>query len=364
MTEAMVRQAFREQGDFCARLGSAFTARLCYGLSDRLDRETGLGRQVLDWPGDPAPAADNLPLRLCGALHALARSGREPALGSLYPPAEVNEEAFAKTIPAVLDRHGDWLGRWLEKPPQTNEVGRAAVLMSGLLVVAARFGKPLHLLELGASAGLNLQLERFCHDLGGLLAGDPESPVRLKPHWQGPAPPRAEVRIASRAGVDISPLDVANDGDRLLAYVWPDQLERLERTRMALALARDRPVPVDEADAADWLEPKLAAVPPAGSVRVILHSIAFQYFPSETQDRVSRSIAGAGAGASEEDAVAWLRYELLPGDRTASLWLRTWPGRDRLLARAHPHGTGVEWLWSGAKNDGRGEAISGPARGH
>src|SRR4051812_46736171 len=92
---------------------------------------------------------------------------------------------------------GWWLGGASpDSAPQTNEVGRSAVLMSGLLVLAETFPQPVELLELGASAGLNLVLDRYGYELGGVGAGDPASELQLKPEWKGPQPPGAAVKVA------------------------------------------------------------------------------------------------------------------------------------------------------------------------
>ena len=118
----------------------------------------------------------------------------------------------------------------------------------------------------------------------------------------------------------------------------PDQAERLAQLEAALALADADPPRVDRADAADWLETRLALEPEPGMTRVVMHSVAFQYFPDDTKRRVAAYIEAAGAAATAEAPLAWLRFEEQPGDGHFSLRLRTWPGARRLLAWAHPHG--------------------------
>ncbi|HEX2764557.1 MAG TPA: DUF2332 family protein [Allosphingosinicella sp.] len=345
--EAAIRAVFAEQARWCVKLGSPFTARICRLLGERIDRSTGVGQRLLDWPGDPSATADALALRLCGGLHALVRSGDAPGLAACYPPfPEPDEEALWAVLAETLARPE--LTAWLDRAPQTNEVGRSAVLMSGLLVVATRFAQPIELLELGASAGLNLNLDRYGYDLGGLEVGDPHSAVRLAPEWKGFLPPEAEVRIVGRRGVDLAPLDPAGDGERLLAYVWPDQSERLARLEAALTIAAEHPPGVERDDAAPWTEARLAETQCEGVTRVLLHSVAFQYFPMETQARIAAAAAKAGDAASGARPFAWLRYEMVPGDERYSLRLRVWPGgEDKLLAWCHPHGTSVSWLAEG-----------------
>jgi len=335
--EERVRAAFAEQAGWCAKLGSPFTARLCAVLGETLDRATPTGRRALDWPGDPSSGAGALALRLCGGLHALVRAGALPALATLYPPAPMpGETALREALRPALAR--DDLAAGLDLPPQTNEVGRSAVLYAGLLAAAGALRRPLHLLELGASAGLNLILDRYGYDLGGLATGDRASPVQLRPTWKGAPPPDAEVPIAGRRGVDLDPPD---DPERLLAYVWPDQRERLAAAAAAIGMLKRDPPPRDRGDAAEWIEMQLARPAAEGSARIIMHSVAYQYFPAATQARVTAAIEAAGA----REPLAWLRMEKRPEEEKYSLRLRLWPGgEDRLLAWVHPHGREVRWL--------------------
>ena len=342
-TAAQVREAFREQARWCERLGSPFTARLCRVLAEVLDEKSAVGARAIGRPEDPMAGA--LALRLCGGLHALVRDGDAPELASLYPPAPLADERdFARLVPLVLVEHAAALAPWLDSPPQTNEVGRSGPLMSGLLMLAARFGLPLRLFELGASAGLNLQLDRYGYELGGIAAGAADSPVRIRPEWKGAPPPTAEVRIAGRAGVDLNPLDPIEERERLLAYVWPDQPRRLAQLKGALDIAAAQPPRIEQGDAADWLETKLSVEPEKRVCRVVFHTVAFQYFPAAVQERIKARLREAGAQATTDAPLAWLRLEKLAADEHFSLRLRTWPGDGELLAWSHPHGTWMEWL--------------------
>ena len=341
--DAAVREAFREQARWCERLGSPFTAGLCSALAECLDPGTAVGARILGWNGDPM--RDALALRLCGALHALVRSGDAPFLAALYPPAPPPQpEHLRRLLPLTLIERAAEIDLWLDSAPQTNEVGRSGPLMGGLLVLAERFGLPLRLLELGASAGLNLQLDAYAYDLGGIETGASQSPLRLTPGWQGPTPPEAEVTIIGRAGVDLNPVDPIEERERLLAYVWPDQPQRLAQLQAALDIAADNPPKVDTGDAAAWLDDHLALEPEAGVCRVVLHTVAFQYFPPDAQERIKARLREAGTRATEAAPLAWLRLEKLAEDEHFSLRLRTWPGEGRLLAWSHPHGAWIEWL--------------------
>lgn len=341
---ADVRAAFAEQAGWCRALGSPLTALVCDLLGQRPWPEGEVARQLRAWPGDPRPSGDAVPLRLCGGLHAGVRAGALPALAACYPPNVLSD---AEQLGAAIDEAmvSPGLAAWLDRPPQTNEVGRANALFAGLLTFAEHFPLPVALFELGASAGLNLRMDRFGYDLGGLRAGDPSSPLQLKPEWAGAPPPDARVKVIGRHGVDLTPLDPLSDGDRLLAFVWADQAQRIAQLEAALKVAEVHPVTLDTADAADWIKAKLAEPQPKGTSRLVYHSIAFQYFPSASQPRVAAAIERAGQRATVSKPIGWLRFERTPEEQDPTLRLRSWPGgEDRLLATCHPHGAYVNWL--------------------
>jgi hypothetical protein len=311
--------------------------------AERLDAATPVGAAILGWRG--GPGRDALALRFAGALHALVLRGRAPELAAVYPPNPIRPEALWRAVRAALDRDADFIRAVLQGPPQTNEVARSGVLLSGFLTVAAETGLPLALSEIGASAGLNLHWDRFHCVLGRASWGPRNSGVRLAPEWRGHEPPAAPVRVMDRAGCDRNPLDPgdADDRLRLLSYVWADQIERMARLRAALDIAAASPIRVERADAATWLEGRLAA-PMPGRAHVVFHSIVWQYLPRGTRTRIVASIEAAGARASRQSPIAWLRLEPDRGAPGAALTLTLWPGgRPRILARGDWHGRWVEW---------------------
>jgi hypothetical protein len=354
MTQDAVRAAFRQQAVVCRGLDSPFTALVCDLVAARLDRTTAVGRCVLDWPGDPRANADAVPLRLCGALHALARAGAANA-GAWPPEPTPDDDTLWAAIHAVVTADAPFILDWLTGPPQTNEVGRSTAQMAGLLVLANRFGLPFDLYELGSSAGLNLNLDRYGFDLAGVIAGDPASAVQLAPRWSGAPPPTAEVRVRGRSGVDLHPLDVRDPetARRLTAFVWADQRARLARLEAALEIATADPPPLEAGDGADWLERVLSISPEPGVCRVVMHTIALQYFPPQGQARVRAHLEAVGAQATKAAPLAWLAYEAAAapdaeGRRWAALSLTVWPGGEtRRLARGHPHGFALEWFGTG-----------------
>lgn len=341
-----VRAAFRSQAEYCRPLGSPFTASLCEVLAADLDASSAAGRAILGWTGDPSPLADNVPLRATGALNALVRSGAVPYLAALYPPSRLPDaRELAPAVLRALSEHPEGVIQFLSSPPQTNEVGRSAVLIGGLLTIARRTELPLDLYEIGSSAGLNLRADRYGYRLGDGTWGACDAGLQLYPSWKGSPPPiEAALAIRSRRGCDANPVDLENAGARarLIAYVWADQLDRIARIEAAIAVARSIPAPIDRAEAADWVERNVALAPVAGGTRVLFHSVVWSYLPEESRRRISAHMKRAGAAARADAPLAWLRFELAD---PPELRLTLWPsGEETLLARAHPHGAWVHWL--------------------
>jgi hypothetical protein len=335
-------QSFVKQAQACREMGSPFTADILEALAIVLDMNTLTGKRISSWPAEPL--VDALPLRLAGGLHALARRKVDPALTAVY---ENFAGDIAGVLRATLISHDSELVQWLDSPPQTNEVGRASALYAGLLVITHRYKQPIELFELGASAGLNLNLDRFAYVLGGENFGDVTSAVKLVPKWQGKAPPASPPIIVARSGVDLNPVDVRNEqvADRLIAYVWPDQSERLARIAAAISISIANPPKVGEGDAAEWLKLALARPQPDGTTRVIMHSVFWQYLPQITQQKITELIEKASEYATEARPLCHLTFEAVQSLYTMELRLKSWPdASDQLLATCHPHATSVDWL--------------------
>jgi hypothetical protein len=347
--ETRVRAAFRDQAEWCRKLGSPLTALVVATLAERLDRSTATGRAVLDWPGArPDAGGDSVPLRLAGALNGLVRAGRLPDLARFYPPAPLPDAAaFGDALVAAIADADAELLPWLANAPQTNEVGRSVQVFAGLSTLAAAVGPRLALYELGASAGLNLACDRYAYVFAGRDYGAAGSALRFTPTWEGGAPPAATVEVVARHGCDLAPKVIADPADRarLAAYIWPDQTRRLDRFFAAAAIATETGIRVEAADAADWIARTLPVAGTAGVTRVVFHTVARQYFPDAVTARIDAHVAEAAAAATPATPLAWLGFELDPETRRHTLTLTVWPdGRRRVLSTGDAHGHGVVWL--------------------
>ena len=340
--EAGNREGFRRQRHFCTVMSAPITARICGALADSVDRTTRTGARILDWPGEPI--TDALPLRTVGGLHALDLAGVAPVLSRVFGGEIEDAAEIGRILKATFAAHDEALYPWLDGPPQTNEPGRSNALMTGLIEVARRHGPKLELLEIGSSAGLNLLIDRFRFDLGGVMFGPEDSTILLRPDWRGPPPPHVPVEIVSTRGVDIAPIDARDPAAaaRLRVYVWADNPERIGRMSRAIAMISERPVRLEQGDAADWVEARLAEPQAAGVTRVLMHSVVWQYLGPERHARITAAMEAAGAAATPERPLAWVRLE--PGATIGHhVAVQSWPGHPEPLALAMSHAHGA-WI--------------------
>jgi len=254
------------------------------------------------------------PLLLLAAIHRMVLEGRLPEAARFYPSmgGQADVDAlwphFLEAVPSAA----------LPACVQTNEVGRSSALLPGFIKVARHTGLPLRLLEIGASAGLNLRWDHF-------------------PFLHVPA----TIRIAERRGCDLNPIDPMLDESRpaMLCFVWPDQTERFQQLTDVIEIARSVPVPVDRSDAVEWLQTHLAD-PRPGVATVVFHSIVMPYLSEDARESVRRIIEEAGQRADAEAPIAWLSME--PGTDQADVHLTIWPGGERrLIAQSGFHGRDV-----------------------
>ncbi|MBW2242046.1 MAG: DUF2332 domain-containing protein [Deltaproteobacteria bacterium] len=339
--------AFRLQAGLCRHLGSPFYAELVQRAHDDLEAGGPLRDLVCEFHGDPLRGF--LPLRVLAGVHALVLEGAAPELAAYYPTAGGTADAPAAwpCFRAVVEHHRDQIRPRLENAPQTNEVRRCAGLLGGFLQIAQQTRLPLRLLEIGCSAGLNLQWSRFRYELERWSWGDPGAKVKITTRWQGDVPPltAVDVEIAERLGCDVEPRPIGDAAAArdLECFIWADQPERLTQLRAAIEVARNDPPQIERASAGQWLPDRLAD-PQVGICTVVYHSSVWTYLTSPEQQTIRSAIEARGADATKARPLAWLRAEDSTDGIRIELRLRTWPdGRETLLGEGHPHGRVVHW---------------------
>ncbi len=286
------------------------------------------------WPTNPQ--VDAIGLRLAGALHYAVLSGAHPALADAYPATNA-DWTMGEVWPLARDymkRERASVTAFIQSAPQTNETSRSIILLPGFLKLAAKYDMPMHLLEIGASAGLNQNWDKFSYDAGSWQYRG-KSDVHIETVWDAPVPDHLDAKplIASRAACDLGPLNINDPAEalQLKSYVWPDQPHRLARVEGAIKVAQAAGTQVEKVDAADWLEARLAAPPTAG-VTVVYHSVFLHYPPRDTIARILAAINAAGEAATTDAPFAWLCFEApeffggIPGSGLMTAQLKTWPG--------------------------------------
>jgi hypothetical protein len=311
MPPEQIAQGCLDQAEWAAKLGSPMYQALLRRMAD--DVRAGGPCLTALAPG-MAHSRMLAPLLLLAAIHRMVLEGRLPEAARFYPSAggQADVDAlwphFLKAVPCAE----------LPACVQTNEIGRSRALLPGFLEVARRTSLPLRLLEIGASAGLNLRWDHF-------------------PFLDMPA----GIRIVERRGCDLNPIDPTMDESRaaLLCFIWPDQTSRLQQLVDVIEIARRVPAPVDRCDAVEWLRIQMAE-PRSGVATLVFHSVVMPYLTEEGRENVRLAMKDAGPRASAEAPLAWLSME--PGAELADIHLTIWPGGERrLIAQSDFHGREV-----------------------
>jgi hypothetical protein len=312
---------------------------------------------------DDAPDEQRLPVLLFAAVHLLVLEGHCGELSRHYANLDTGPPADADPIPAFRHaalEHADRIRLLVAtRRTQTNEIGRCALYLPALRAVEEEVG-PTALVDVGASAWLNLLLEHYGYDYGqhGRIPG--RSPIVLPcsllgpPHTEVRAPDRVP-RIAAAVGLDVSPINVHDDDAVrwLMACVWPDMTERYARLVDAIALARERPPRVVAGDAVSGVA-GLVESSRAHGHPVVLTSWVLNYLPLRRQQDFVAALDRLG----ERFDLSWVIAESpaetpglpvpteQPPEVLTVVSLVTWRGGRRTVTRlgtAHPHGYWLRW---------------------
>ena len=319
----------RWQARGCHALGSPFYTRLLECAAE--DLEGGGPTRDLLSGFETEDRGSAIALRFLAPIHRMVLAGEAPELDRHYPSTGGDGDADV-AWPLFRDFAGartEWMRNELRRPCQTNEVGRSAALLGGFLEVAHRSRKPLRILEIGASAGLNLRWDHYFYQSTSGAWGDDSSPVQFVHSFDVAPPMERAADVVERSGCDLNPIDPTSDEGALMlrSFVWADQLARLSQLDGAIEVARAVPVKVERIGAADFLERELAE-PREDVATVVYHSVFMQYVADPEQRRIAAAIAEAD--------VFYLRME--PAYPLFEVRLG-----DELLGTSHAHGTHVRW---------------------
>ena len=326
-----------------------------------------LARAIAD---DPDMQAITLPARpgqppanmLFAAAHDLLLAGAAHELRLYFPHLLKDGETLnapdARTYAIFQDfvaRHRTQMDALIAaRVTNTNEVRRCSFLRAGYAHVAAQTGRALHIVELGPSAGLNLNWDRYAYRYDGpdgtTLRGGPASALTIDAAWLGDTPPpvpQDPPAVAARTGLELNAVDLSSADDRrwLVALIWPGRVERIERLRAALEIAARHPPPIRQGDALALLPAALEEVAPT-SAAVVSHSLVTYQWTDAMRARLEDILLEASArrpihrlfvdtiGRSEDPGRYWLRERIY----------RNGTMDERALAETHPHGAWIRWL--------------------
>lgn len=287
-------------------------------------------------------------------LQTLPASKRQPNL--LFAAARL----LLRRVPGIDDlrdivavRPADLAAVMLTRRTQTNEPARCATLLPAL----ALFDEPLAIIEVGASAGLCLQLANYSYDYGAtrIQGRDPHAPT-LHCDILGGSPRLSLPDVRWAGGIDLNPLDPSDPDDRawLRCLVWPDQVDRATRLSSALETAIRHPIAVREGDLMDAV-PRLLTEIPNGTRPVVFHSAVLAYVNATDRARFSAQMSDLG--------VTWLANEA-PGivadphrkDYDTTPFVLTLNGDP--VGFTHPHGDWIDWIKEPKHTDLRPEVAS------
>ena len=243
---------------------------------------------------------------LFGAVHYLLLSGLEHSLGGYYPSLHGAAAADPSGAgPALVDfcrTYGADLAELIRtRLVQTNVVKRSAGLRLALWAVGQRCEQPVHLIEVGASAGIHLHVDRYRYVVGDRVFGSRGAAVTIETQWRGPGqPPDLDdvPAIASRTGVDLHPVPAADAAERLWlrALVWPENQHAAELLMAALDSVAADPPAIMAGDAISVC-PRLGRSLPPGEPRVVFHAATRMHVPKARRaafDEAIDSIADGG----------------------------------------------------------------------
>ncbi|MFJ7586937.1 DUF2332 domain-containing protein [Streptomyces sp. NPDC097617] len=267
-----------------------FADQQCAGLSPlyaTLSHAVARSADLLDLaagtrPGQPAP---NM---LLGAIHHILRRGVQHPLANYFTG---HEDLAADDADALLAdfcrRHRAQIERIIStRSVQTNEVGRCSVLLPAFAALQQQLEGPIRVVDVGASAGLNLLWPRYTYDYGGrrITLSDSDLDTVLTCDIRGGTPPLTldPARFVRPVGIELDPVDVTDTEatEWLVSLTWPEQTTRMRTLNSALALASRNPPTILAGAAADHLADIVAETPDDQHLVFVFSWSIYQIFGS------------------------------------------------------------------------------------
>jgi hypothetical protein len=318
-------------------------------LYSRITRGVAENEQILRLIQVAPPGQLEMNLLLAAVQYLLIADPRHPLAG-WYPSlggTNIDGDVLAEFVPFVLTNLETIAELISTRRVQTNEVARCAFLLPAYNLVGRLSGRPLAVIEIGTSAGLTQNLDRYGYRFvadDATVELSPASPVQLTSNTGKtvPYPAQSIPTIVWRAGLDLHPVNI-NDDDQvrwLRALLWPDRVDRHRRLEAAIALARQHPPTVIAGDAIADVAGLVTAAPPDTAV-VIQHSYVLNQMARADRERFMDLLDGLGTtrGIYRVGAESLRR----PPRTTLEMTLHGPTRETRMLADVHHHGAWIRW---------------------
>jgi hypothetical protein len=300
---------------------------------------------------------------LFGAVHYLLLDGIDDPLKDYYPSLGGARPADDRAIELFANfcrtHEAELIEIISDRATNTNEVGRSALLLPAFDIIARRVGAPLGLIEIGSSAGLNLNFDRYGYrytDENGApkLERWTDASFVLSCMLEGTGTPplgRVPPSVGSRLGLELYPIDIREENERrwLKALVWPERLDRLAKLDGALKVAAVHPPPIRGGDAVANLAVAVAEIP-SGQVRCVYHTVMSYQLTSEQYKQINDILLTASRTApvwrvTVEGEVAFPNPTATFNPLKVTRY-REGERASTTLAVCDPHGLSLEWRQS------------------
>jgi hypothetical protein len=329
--------------DEAKRGGSPLYERLALGMRED-DKLRTIAAQVK--PGQPQA---NI---ILAAVHHMLLGGTDHPLADHYKSVRPNAAPKGDPCPLFRDfclaHERELAPMILARVTNTNEVARSSTLYPAFDAVARETNAPLHLVEIGPSAGLNLNWDRYryTYRLGddSVTRGPAHAHLRLEAQMRGARLPDLGTQfaqVASRVGLELNPVDLQNAEDRLWlkALIWPELTLRFARMEAAVATALAHPQRIVAGDGLELL-PGVVKALPANGAAVVYHSHVTYQFSDAMRARLNAIIEEL----SSARPIYRVSIEWDGGDYPVNIG-RYENGRcdKRTIALCDPHGAWLDW---------------------
>jgi hypothetical protein len=321
-------------------------------LYAHLSREVAADSAVLSLVED-ADLSQQVSNLLLGAVHFLLLGNARHPLANYYPSLTPSPLPYQESYPAFRTfclEHTEVIRDLVTaRRVQTNEVNRCTALLPTFGVIAKRAeGRPLALIEIGPSAGLNLFWDKYRYDYGKAgKAGNPSSPIKLSckvlGQYQLPLPDVLP-SIVNREGIDLAPIDVNDESATrwLRALIWPEHKKRAELLEQALELARLEPPSLIAGSAVDVL-PEILANAPEEAVLCVYHSYTLNQCSKSAREAILEHLTEF---LQTRDffriSLEWYSGQAQP--QLELFFYSKGESTRELLAYCESHGRTIEWL--------------------